>query len=197
MLFLKEKMAQSLPLSINVPAVPTYASHSNDVQKIGGSMVVLRREHFGIRDNWLYTYFSYYSAGDTQTALGINLRSILDSEKTPRLRVTAVTSGAPASKAAVTSFVPQGLAENSDVKVDYRPAPGLRTEDIIYSVDQSDALVVSPEIFSGSLAGKSLSSDSKVILKVGRFEVLEGLDKPVWMMLDMEVTLRKVCKTST
>jgi hypothetical protein len=196
-LFLKEKMAQSLPLSINVPAVPTYASHSNDVQKIGGSMVVLRREHFGIRDNWLYTYFSYCSAGDTQTALGINLRSILDSEKTPRLRVTAVTSGAPASKAAVTSFIPQGLAANSDVKVDYRPAPGLRPEDIIYSVDQSDALVVSPEIFSGSLAGKSLSSDSKVILKVGRFEVLEGLDKPVWMMLDMEVTLRKVCKTST
>ncbi len=194
--FLELKIAEVLPLTIDVPAVPSYASNNSDVKNVGGSLVIMRKEHFGIKDNWLYSYFSYCSAADTQTSLGINMRSILDSEKNPRLKVTNVSLGTPAAKAAVIGFKSQGSQSQEQVNVDYQPAPGLRIDDVIYSVDDSDALVASPEVFSGSLAGKSLTTDSKVNLKVGRFETLQGLDEPVWMMIDVQVTLRKVCRTA-
>jgi hypothetical protein len=194
--FLELKIAEALPLTIDVPAVPSYASSNADVKNVGGSLVVMRKEHFGIKDNWLFSYFSYCNAGDTQTALGINMRSIEDSEKHPRLKVTSVGNSTPAGKAAVIGFKSHSAEDQNQVSVDYQPAPGLRINDVIYSVDGSDALVASPEVFSGSLAGKSLTSDGKVVLKVGRFETLQGLDAPVWMMIDLQVTLRKVCLTA-
>jgi len=34
-------------------------------------------------------------------------------------------------------------------------------------------------------------------MKIGRREALEGLDKPVWMLIDFEVQLRKVCSRAS
>lgn len=192
---LKKKIGESLPAAIEVPAAPTYASSNQKVHNMGGSLVVMKTQHFGIKDNWLYAYFSYCSASDTQTSLGINMRSIKDASDISRLLVSNVSAGTPSSKAKVLEF--KSLKEDEEVEVDYRPAPGLMVGDVIYSVDKIDQLVASPEIFSGTLAGKSLTPNSKVTLKVGRKETLEGLDKPVWMIIEFEVQLRPVCRSAS
>jgi hypothetical protein len=192
---LQKKIADAIPETISIPAAPTYATTNAAASRVGGALVIMKPEHFGIRDNWLFSYFTHCAQNNTQTSLGINMRGTKDSEGTPRLWVTNVIGSSPATKAKVAGF--KAFEKDADVNVDYKPAAGLMKDDIIYSVDGQDQLVTAPELFSGSLAGKSLTANGVVRLKVGRQETLEGLDKPVWMMIEYDVQLRKVCRTAT
>lgn len=191
---LEAKLTESLPAVIDVPAAPSYASDNRTIRSLDAALVVMRKEHFGISQNWLYTYWTYCSQQDVQTSLGINMREINDSGGIPRLIVTSVEGYSPAAKSVATGV---GTVKKEDIEVNYRPGPGLVKGDIIYSIDGNDQIVGSPELFSATLAGKSLTPNRKVRLNVGRKVKLEGLDAPVWLMLDFETSLRKVCRKAS
>lgn len=189
---------QTVPSWFVVPGAPAYISSHSKVQSLGGAFVVMQPQHFTAQNGWLSSFFTYCSGSETQTALGVRMRSEQTSQNTSYIRVTGLHKRTPALKAEVINFTRGKSAQGLEI-ADYEPDPGLKVGDLIYSVDGSSAAVQSAEAFGAYLAGRSLLPHRhKIVLRVGRYETFPQPDGDgevkAWMFVDYEVELQKVCR---